>query len=146
TFFTAPAALENAEPVNPSSVLRLRLERGDFPFVECRFGSQASVPTDWADWVDDVVGNPRWKQVLLASGALEAVQLSRRLSIPRQGAAIKNLEFACSRWSSDSHSFAWAWGESGLSLEDVFILTRLSLRGGNILDIAQLSQADRNDV
>ncbi|KAE9445286.1 hypothetical protein C3L33_22816, partial [Rhododendron williamsianum] len=72
--------------------------------------------------------------------------LSRRLSVPRQGAANKNLEFACSRWSIDTHSFAWAWGESRLSLEDVFILTRLSLCGGNIVDPAKLSLADREDV
>ncbi|KAE9444619.1 hypothetical protein C3L33_23483, partial [Rhododendron williamsianum] len=61
-------------------------------------------------------------------------------------AANRNLEFACSRWSIDTHSFAWAWGESGLSLEDVSILTRLSLRGGNIVDLAKLSWEDRDDV
>ncbi|KAE9455761.1 hypothetical protein C3L33_12337, partial [Rhododendron williamsianum] len=63
-----------------------------------------------------------------------------------QGAAVRNLEFTCSRWNSDTHSFAWAWGESGLSLEDVHILTRLSLRGGNTLDFAKLSRADQDEV
>ncbi|KAE9462378.1 hypothetical protein C3L33_05714, partial [Rhododendron williamsianum] len=72
--------------------------------------------------------------------------LSRRLSIPRSGAAVRNLEFACSCWSTDTHSFAWAWGESGLSLEDTFILTRLSLRGANVLDLTKLSREDRDDV
>ncbi|KAE9459110.1 hypothetical protein C3L33_08986, partial [Rhododendron williamsianum] len=62
------------------------------------------------------------------------------------GAAIRNLEFACSRWSTGTYSFAWSWGESGLSLEDAFILTRLSLRGANILDLAKLSREDRDDV
>ncbi|KAI8543018.1 hypothetical protein RHMOL_Rhmol08G0186300 [Rhododendron molle] len=82
----------------------------------------------------------------MASGAYDAILLSRRLSIPRQGAAIKNLEFACSRWSVDTHSFAWAWGECGLSSEDAFILTRLPLRGANILDLAKLSREDRENV
>ncbi|KAI8573011.1 hypothetical protein RHMOL_Rhmol01G0245900 [Rhododendron molle] len=38
TFFTAPMDLGQAELINPSSVLRFRIERRDFPFVECRFG------------------------------------------------------------------------------------------------------------
>ncbi|KAE9444597.1 hypothetical protein C3L33_23505, partial [Rhododendron williamsianum] len=72
--------------------------------------------------------------------------LSRRLSIPRQGAANRNLEFTCSCWSTDTHSFAWSWGESGLSLEDVLILTHLSLHGGNIVDLAKLPREDRDDI
>ncbi|KAE9447462.1 hypothetical protein C3L33_20640, partial [Rhododendron williamsianum] len=71
---------------------------------------------------------------------------SRHLSIPRQGVANKNLEFAWSRWSTNTHSFAWAWGESGLSLEDVSILTRLSLRGGNIVDLAKFTREERDKV
>lgn len=50
------------------------------------------------------------------------------------------------RWSIDTHSFAWAWGESGLSLEDVVILTRLSLRGVSLFDLSKLSLADKQDV
>ncbi|KAE9445895.1 hypothetical protein C3L33_22217, partial [Rhododendron williamsianum] len=72
--------------------------------------------------------------------------LSRTLHIPRSRAANKNLNHACSHWSIDTHSFAWAWGESGLSLEDVVILTRLSLRGVTLLDLNNLSLADQHDV
>ncbi|KAE9444999.1 hypothetical protein C3L33_23103, partial [Rhododendron williamsianum] len=72
--------------------------------------------------------------------------LSRSLNIPRQGAAIKNLEHACSRWSIDTHSFAWAWGESSLSLEDVVILTRLSLRGASVFDPDKFSRADWENI
>lgn len=79
-------------------------------------------------------------------GTYDAVLLLQYLSIPRQGAAIKNLEHACSHWSIDTHSFAWAWGESGLSLEDVVILTRLSLRGASIMDLANLSREDQENV
>lgn len=52
TFFTAPAELGQAELVNPSSVLHLRIEHGDFPHSECRFGAQASPPTNWSEWVE----------------------------------------------------------------------------------------------
>lgn len=82
----------------------------------------------------------------MGSGTYNAVMLSRSLSIPRQGAAIKNLEHACSRWSVNTHSFAWAWGESGISLEDVVILTSLSLHGAGILDLANLSRVDQESV
>ncbi|KAE9446002.1 hypothetical protein C3L33_22095, partial [Rhododendron williamsianum] len=44
------------------------------------------------------------------------------------------------------HSFAWALGESGLSLEDVVILTRLFLRGVTLLDPNNLSLADQQDI
>lgn len=37
-------------------------------------------------------------------------------------------------------------GESGLSLEDMFILTRMSLCGASILDLANLSREDRENV
>ncbi|KAE9465282.1 hypothetical protein C3L33_02812, partial [Rhododendron williamsianum] len=72
--------------------------------------------------------------------------LSRHLSIPRQGTAVENLEHACSRWSIDTHSFAWVWGKSELSMEDVVILTPLSLRGASILDLAHLSREDRENA
>ncbi|KAI8571890.1 hypothetical protein RHMOL_Rhmol01G0155300 [Rhododendron molle] len=78
----------------------------------------------------------------MATSTLDAVQLSRHLTIPMLGAANRNLNFACSRWSIDTHSFTWAWGESDLSLEDVVILTRLPLRGIMLLDLNDLSDAD----
>lgn len=51
-----------------------------------------------------------------------------------------------SRWSIDTHSFIWAWGESGLSLEDVVILTCLSLREVSPLNLDGLSPTDQQDV
>ncbi|XP_058191445.1 uncharacterized protein LOC131308524 [Rhododendron vialii] len=82
----------------------------------------------------------------MANGTYDVVMLSRSLNIPRQGAAIRNLNHECSRWSIDTHSFAWAWGESGFSLEDVVILTRLPLCGTALLDPTNLSTADQQDI
>lgn len=129
TFFTAPVDLGQAKLVNPSSILRLRIKRGDFPHSKCRFGALAFPPTDWPEWVDEIVGDLPRKQILLGNGTYDAMMLSRCLSIPRHGATIANLGHACSHWSIDTHSFAWAWGESGHSLEDMVILAPLSLRG-----------------
>ncbi|KAI8535892.1 hypothetical protein RHMOL_Rhmol10G0210100 [Rhododendron molle] len=142
TFFTAPTDLGHAELVNPSSILHLRIERGDLPYTKCHFGPQASPPIDWAEWVDEIVYDVPRKQILMGSGTYNAVMLSQSLGIPWQGAAIKNLEHACSRWSVNTHTFAWAWGESGLSLEDMVILTRLSLCSASILDLVHLSRED----
>ncbi|KAI8563880.1 hypothetical protein RHMOL_Rhmol03G0143700 [Rhododendron molle] len=72
--------------------------------------------------------------------------MSRNLNIPRHGVGHKNLEHAFSHWSIDTHSFVWAWGESGLSLEDVAIPTCLSLHGVSPLDPDNLSSIDQRDV
>lgn len=94
----------------------------------------------------EIISEIPLKQILTVNGTYDAVMLSRSLNIPRQGAAIKNLNHACSCWSVDTHSFAWAWGESGLSLEDIVILTRLSLCGVTLLDLNNLSPADQRNV
>lgn len=146
TFFTAPIELGRAELVNLSSVLRLRIERGDFPHSECRFGAQSFPPTDWLEWVYEVVSDPVRKQLLLATSTLDVMMLSWNLKIQRHGVAIKNMEHALSHWSIDTHSFAWGWGESGLSLEDVVILTRLSLRGVVPLDLDNLSTVNQQNA
>lgn len=40
---------------------------------------------------------------------------------------LENMEFIMSRWSIESHAFIVAWGEFCLTLEDVVILTGLSI-------------------
>ncbi|KAI8535890.1 hypothetical protein RHMOL_Rhmol10G0209900 [Rhododendron molle] len=81
TFFTTPTDLGQAELVNPSSILHLRIERGDLPYTECRFGPQASPPIDWAEWVDEIVYDVPRKQILMGSGTYNAVMLSQSLDI-----------------------------------------------------------------
>lgn len=39
------------------------------------------------------------------------------------------LEFLISRWSIETHTFVTSWGDFGLSLEDMPMLTSLSLFG-----------------
>lgn len=73
TSFTTSANLEQTELVNPSSVLRLCIERGDFPYSECRFGAQASPPTVWAEWVDEILSEVLLKQILMGNGTYDAV-------------------------------------------------------------------------
>ncbi|KAF7112839.1 hypothetical protein RHSIM_RhsimUnG0187300 [Rhododendron simsii] len=52
---TPEAPIESADLVPPSSVLRLRVERGDFPHLETCFNVGCSPPIDWPAWVDDVL-------------------------------------------------------------------------------------------
>lgn len=145
-FFTSPVDLGQAELINPSSVLHFSVERDDFPHSECRFRAQCSPLTDWSEWVDEVVSDPGHKLLLLGSSTIDAVMLSRNLNILRHGVSLKNLEHVLSCWSIDIHSFVWAWGESGLSLEDVVILSCLSLCRVNPLNPDGLSSADQHHV
>ncbi|KAF7134277.1 hypothetical protein RHSIM_Rhsim08G0137100 [Rhododendron simsii] len=70
---------------------------------------------------------------------LEAVIISRDLALSRNDRSNENLEMVVSRWSVDTHTFVWAWGESGPSLEDAFTLMRLHPRGRRLLDLDNLS-------
>ncbi|KAE9444658.1 hypothetical protein C3L33_23444, partial [Rhododendron williamsianum] len=53
---------------------------------------------------------------------------------------------AVSRWSVDTHTFEWAWGESGPTLEDTFALMRLHPRGLRLLDLDNLSSDETFDM
>lgn len=58
------APIESADLVPPSSILRLRVERGDFPHSETRFNVGGSPPTDWPTWVDGVMEVPVYREIL----------------------------------------------------------------------------------
>lgn len=140
------APIESADLVLPSSVLRLQVERGDFPHSETRFNVGGSPPTDWAAWVDDVMEVPVYREILQRSFVLEAVLISRDLTLPRNDRSNENLEMAVSRWSVDTHTFEWAWGESGPTLEDTFALMRLHPRSLRLLDLDNLSSDETFDM
>lgn len=133
------APIESVDLVPPSSVLRLRVERWDFPHSETRFNVGCSPPTDWPTWVDNVLAVPVYRNILQRSLVLEAILISRDLTLLRNDRSIENLEMAVSRWSIDTHTSVWAWGESGPSLENTFGLMRLHPHGRRLLDLDNLS-------
>ncbi|KAF7134869.1 hypothetical protein RHSIM_Rhsim08G0147800 [Rhododendron simsii] len=47
-----------------------------------------------------------------------------------------------SRWSKDTHTFVFPWGDGGPTLQDTAVLMRLSTRGSVALDPSNLSPAD----
>ncbi|KAF7116967.1 hypothetical protein RHSIM_RhsimUnG0008800 [Rhododendron simsii] len=130
---------EEADLIIPSSVLRFRVERGDIPYCFVNYEAVSQAPAHWGDWVESVLSSPDFVHALRASRALEPVRLSTELSIRKNNT---NLDLMISRWSKDTHTFVFPWGDGGPTLQDTAVLMRLSTRGSVALDPSNLSPAD----
>ncbi|KAF7153493.1 hypothetical protein RHSIM_Rhsim01G0166800 [Rhododendron simsii] len=130
---------EEADLIIPSSVLRFRVERGDIPCCFVNYEAVSQAPAHWGDWVESVLSSPDFVHALRASRALEPVRLSTELSIRKNNT---NLDLMISRWSKDTHTFVFPWGDGGPTLQDTAVLMRLSTRGSVALDPSNLSPAD----
>lgn len=67
-----------------------------------------------------------YSDAIVSAGIGKALNLSKTLVINRSPL---DLEFLISRWSIESHTFIAAWGEFGLTLEDVVVLAGLPVCG-----------------
>lgn len=132
--------------VASSSILRLQIKRGDFLFSESRFSASRSPPSDWALWVNDILVSLDLMGTLRDVHIMKVVVISRNLTIAHSEDAKHNLELLVSQWSLDSHTFSWAWGESGMSFEDVFVLLRLPVHGRRLFDPEALTSAEMQGV
>ncbi|KAG5525346.1 hypothetical protein RHGRI_031876 [Rhododendron griersonianum] len=130
---------EEADLIPPCSVLRFRVERGDIPSCFVNYEAVSQAPVHWGDWVEAVLGNPESVHILRSSRALEPIRLSVELSIRRNNA---NVDLMVSRWSKDTHTFVFPWGDGGPTLQDTAVLMRLSTRGSVAFDPSNLSSAD----
>ncbi|KAG5528020.1 hypothetical protein RHGRI_028826 [Rhododendron griersonianum] len=130
---------EEADLIPPCSVLRFRVERGDIPSCFVNYEAVSQAPVHWGDWVEAILGNPESVRILSSSRALEPIRLSIELSIRRNNA---NIELMVSRWSKDTHTFVFPWGDGGPTLQDTAVLMRLSTRGSVASDPSNLSSAD----
>ncbi|KAF7151917.1 hypothetical protein RHSIM_Rhsim02G0094500 [Rhododendron simsii] len=130
---------EEADLIIPSSVLRFRVERGDIPCCFVNYEAVSQAPAHWGDWVESVLSSPNFVHALRASRALEPVRLSTELSIRKNNT---NLDLMISRWSKDTHTFVFPWGDGGPTLQDTAVLMRLSTRGSVAIDPSNLSPAD----
>ncbi|KAG5561577.1 hypothetical protein RHGRI_004580 [Rhododendron griersonianum] len=130
---------EEADLIPPCSVLRFRVERGDIPSCFVNYEAVSQAPVHWGDWVEAILGNPESVHILRSSRALEPIRLSVELSIRRNNA---NVDSMVSRWSKDTHTFVFPWGDGGPTLQDTAVLMRLSTRGSVAFDPSNLSSAD----
>ncbi|KAE9446280.1 hypothetical protein C3L33_21820, partial [Rhododendron williamsianum] len=127
TSFFGPEVLpEEAVLIPPSSVLHFRVEGGDIPSCFVNYEATSQAPVHWRDWVEAVLGNPNSVQILRASRALEPIRLSSELNIRKNNT---NIDLMVSRWSKDTHTFMFPWGDEGPTLQDSAVLMRLSTRG-----------------
>ncbi|KAF7116965.1 hypothetical protein RHSIM_RhsimUnG0009600 [Rhododendron simsii] len=78
-------------------------------------------------------------QILRASRALEPIRLSSELSIRKNNT---NIDLLLSRWSRDTHTFVFPWGEGGPTLQDSAVLMRFGTRGTVAFDLSSVSPAD----
>jgi hypothetical protein len=124
--FSGEVAASEADMIDPSSILRLRIERGDFPFSAIQYKAIVQPPKDWADWVDAVLANDEYRKTLDQVGLLKAVRASRDLSMTRSQ---RDLDFAISRWSTTSHTFVFSSFEAAPTLLDTEVLLGLPTRG-----------------
>ncbi|KAG5540484.1 hypothetical protein RHGRI_020633 [Rhododendron griersonianum] len=134
---------EEADLIPPCSVMRFRVERGDIPSCFVNYEAVSQVPVHWGDWVEAILGNPESVHILRSSRALEPIRLSVELSIRRNNA---NVDLMVSRWSKDTHTFVFPWGDGGPTLQDTAVLMRLSTRGSVAFDPSNLSSADASLV
>ncbi|KAF7124018.1 hypothetical protein RHSIM_Rhsim12G0101900 [Rhododendron simsii] len=138
-FLTPEVTHDEADLIIPSSVLRFRVERGDIPYCFVNYEAVSQAPAHWGDWVESVLSNTDFVHTLWASRALKPVRLSTELSIRKNNT---NLDLMISRWSKDTHTFVFPWGDGGPTLQDTAVLMRLSTRGSVALDPSDLSPAD----
>ncbi|KAG5524667.1 hypothetical protein RHGRI_031368 [Rhododendron griersonianum] len=117
---------EEADLIPPFSVLRFRVERGDIPCCFVNYEAVSQAPAHWGDWVESVLDDPASVHTLTASRVLEPVRLSAKLSIRRNN---NNIDFMVSRWSKDTHTFVFPWGDCGPTLQNTVVMMRLSTRG-----------------
>ncbi|GMP35321.1 hypothetical protein CsSME_00007800 [Camellia sinensis var. sinensis] len=75
--------------ISPSSVLRFRIERGDFPYCYPQFKAFSNPPFGWQEWVDDVLSDKSFCQRLQEARLLIPVKISRSLSIRRNNASLE---------------------------------------------------------
>ncbi|KAE9453015.1 hypothetical protein C3L33_15111, partial [Rhododendron williamsianum] len=128
-----------AEAFVPEPEISFRVERGDIPSCFVNYESTSQAPVHWRDWVEAVLANPDSVQILRASRVLEPVRLSTELSIRKNNT---NIDLMVSRWSKDTHTFVFPWGDGGPTLQDTAVLMRLSTRGSVAFDPSNLSSAN----
>lgn len=63
--------------------------------------------------MNGLIGDTTYKKVLGRSHILEPIKISQLLTLNRRN---ENIDFLVSRWSTDTHTLVFPWGEFGPTL------------------------------
>ncbi|XP_059624660.1 uncharacterized protein LOC132267522 [Cornus florida] len=136
-----------ADHLPSSSIPRLLIERGDFPYsiVEYTSTTHTSPPggPDWVLWSRYILDNERYREILIRANIYHSVRLFTNLTVQLDQT---NLDVLLSRWSCHTHTFVASWGEFAPSLEDVCVLFHLPIFGSADSDLSVVSEEDREIV
>ena len=70
----------------------------------------------WSDWLEKEIENDGFCQALRDANIFEVVQMFRGWYVFRD---IITLRYLIRRWSLETHTFFFSWGETTVTLEDV---------------------------
>lgn len=88
--------------------------------------SKTSRHEKFDSWSETILAQPKMKKKLNEPGIMKATTIARKMVVDRKPADLKIL---MSSLSVDTHTFNTAWREFGPTLEDVIMLSSLSLFG-----------------
>ncbi|XP_059670028.1 uncharacterized protein LOC132315694 [Cornus florida] len=125
-----------ADDFPASSIPRLLIERGDFPYSLVEYThATPTLQSDWLIWSIHILSSKGYCDILRRANILQSVCLDPA-----------SLDVLLSRWSCETHTFVAAWGEFAPSLEDVYVLFRLPVLGSADSDLSVVSEEEREIV
>ncbi|XP_059670029.1 uncharacterized protein LOC132315695 [Cornus florida] len=132
---------ETADELPASSIPRLLIERGDFPYSFVQYGSHTDC--DWMIWSLHILNNDRYSHILKRANILRSLRLCPFLTVQLDQPSLAVL---LSRWSCETHTFVASWGEFAPSLEDISVLLHLPVFGAADSDLSMVSEEDQEIV
>ncbi|OMO50226.1 hypothetical protein COLO4_38169 [Corchorus olitorius] len=135
-------AVDAAELPLPQGLNRACYGNGELLPAPLQFEHPARAQSAWATWTREVLEDVAFSDLLRNAGVLPSIILSRHAYYTKDNLAMKHL---VRLWHKDTHTFIFAFGEVGITLEDVINLTLLPLHGANDLDVIRtLSMVENN--
>lgn len=86
--------------IHPRSVLRMRVEKGEFCLSDVDFEAKSQTSPSFAQWAIALMAKKKYVDNIVSAGIGKAMNLSKNLFINRSP---MDLEFFISRWSIETH-------------------------------------------
>ncbi|OWM62540.1 hypothetical protein CDL15_Pgr000078 [Punica granatum] len=128
-------------PLSPSSFYLLReFDLSRWP-LKVNFLSWKNPSSEWERWAAqmELKHGATWKK----AGILEAIRASRQKTL------VKDLDLLLTlaqRWSPETNTFIFPWGEATVTLEDVMVIGAYSVLGSSVLTplvTGEMKEAER---